>query len=261
MAGIDIPLTKTGFGSTSRTDRWWAPWLTVLIVLSAFVAYATWAAFQGTHYRFGPYLSPFYSPELWGNPFTAWIGGKPGWYPSWLIFSPAFFILPFPGGFRLTCYYYRGAYYKSFWSDPPSCTVGEPRKTYWGERALPLVLQNVHRYFMYIALFFIADLALDAWNGFWFNGRFGVGVGSIVLLIDVILLSGYTFGCHAIRHRVGGVLDRISGSRWRKKTYDCVSCLTGRHMTWAWFSLCWVAFTDFYVRACSMGLIRDWRIF
>ncbi|MDE3180802.1 MAG: succinate dehydrogenase [Acidobacteriota bacterium] len=261
MPEVDVPLTREGFGVTSRIDRWWTSWLTVLIVLSCFVVYATWAAFQGAHYRFGPYLSPFYSPELWGNPLTAWIGGKPGWYPSWLIFSPAFFILPFPGGFRLTCYYYRGAYYKSFWSDPPSCTVGEPRKTYWGERTLPLVLQNVHRYFMYIALFFIGDLAYDAWNGFWFNGHFGMGVGSIVLLLDVILLGGYTFGCHAIRHRVGGVLDRLSGSRFRKKTYDCVSCLTARHMTWAWFSLCWVAFTDFYVRACSMGLIRDWRFF
>ena len=54
-------------------------------------------------------------------------------------------ILWAPGGFRLTCYYYRGAYYKAFWADPPSCAVGEPRKSYWGERSFPLILQNVHR--------------------------------------------------------------------------------------------------------------------
>lgn len=258
---VDAPLVQAAWGNTSRSDRWWVGPLVVFIGLSCFVAYVTWAAFQGVHYRFGPYLSPLYSPELWGNPLTAWIGGKPGWYPSWIVFSPAFFVLAFPGGFRLTCYYYRGAYYKAFWADPPSCTVGEPRKTYWGERKLPLILQNVHRYFLYIALFFIADLAYDAYNGFDFNGHFGIGVGSIVLLIDVILLSLYTFGCHSLRHLVGGIMDRISRSPVRRKAYSCVSCLNEHHMRWAWCSLCWVAFTDFYVRACSMGLIRDWRIF
>jgi hypothetical protein len=58
-------------------------------------------------------------------------------------------ILWAPGGFRLTCYYYRGAYYKSFWADPPSCAVGEPRKHYRRERSFPLILQNVHRYYLY----------------------------------------------------------------------------------------------------------------
>ncbi len=261
MPDIDVPLVGGRFGRTSRRDLWWVQPLVVLLVLSGFVIYATWAAFQGNHYRFGPYLSPFYSPELWGNPLTAWIGGRPGWYPSWLIFSPALFILPFPAGFRLTCYYYRGAYYKAFWADPPSCAVGEPPRSYRGERSFPLILQNVHRYFLYIALLFIADLAYDAWNGFWFDGHFGMGVGSVVLLVNVILLGGYTLGCHALRHRVGGVLDRLAGARLRKRTYDCVSCLTGQHMTWAWCSLLWVAFTDLYVRLCSMGVWHDWRIF
>jgi hypothetical protein len=261
MNGVDVPVTSRAFGRTSRKDMWWLQPLAVFLGFSCFIVYVTWAAFQGVHYRSGPYLSPLYSPELWGNPLTAWIGGKPGWYPSWLVFSPAFFILWGPGGFRFTCYYYRGAYYKSFWADPPSCTVGEPRKSYRGERKFPLILQNIHRYFLYVALFFIADLAYDAWNGFWFNGHFGVGVGSIVLLLNVVLLSLYTFGCHALRHRVGGVLDRLTGSPVRQKAHECVSCLTARHQMWAWISLFWVGFTDFYVRACSMGLIRDWRIF
>ena len=95
--------------------------------------YATWAAFQGDHYRFGPYLSPFYSPELFGIA-AGWFGAKPGWWPGWLPFSPAILILWAPGGFRLTCYYYRGAYYKAFWADPPACAVGEPRESYRGER-------------------------------------------------------------------------------------------------------------------------------
>ena len=113
-----------------------------------------------THYTFGPYLSPFYSPELFGTSPHAWFGPKPGWWPAWLPFSPALLILWAPGGFRLTCYYYRGAYYKAFWADPPSCTVGEPRKSYLGERRFPLILQNVHRYFLYLALVFLVILAL-----------------------------------------------------------------------------------------------------
>jgi hypothetical protein len=261
MASFDVPLKSVGFGKTARGDLWWVTPLVVFLGLSGFIVYATWAALQGTHYRFGPYISPLYSPELFGDPATAWLGGKPSWFPTWLTFSPAIFILWAPGGFRMTCYYYRGAYYKAFWADPPSCTVGEPRKVYRGEKSFPLILQNIHRYFMYLALVFIVILARDAWDGFWFDGQFGVHAGSLVLLINVILLGGYTFGCHSLRHIVGGVLDRLSGSPIRRKVYECVSYCNARHMTWAWFSLCWVAFTDLYVRLCSMGIWTDWRIF
>src|SRR6266513_2973715 len=117
---------RRSFGETMRVDVWWLQPLLVFLGLSTFIVYSTWAAFQGTHYFFGNYISPFYSPEL--------------------------LILWAPGGFRLTCYYYRGAYYKAFWADPPACTVGEPRKTYLGERSFPLIMQNVHRYFLYLAL-------------------------------------------------------------------------------------------------------------
>lgn len=125
-------LKRRGFGQTLRTDMWWVQTLAVFLGFSAFIVYATWAAFQGDHYHFGPYLSPFYSPEVFGGSAHSWFGPRPGWWPLWLPFSPAFFILWAPGGFRLTCYYYRGAYYKSFWADPPNCSVGEPRKGYRG---------------------------------------------------------------------------------------------------------------------------------
>ena len=225
----------------------------------AFVVYATWAALQGDHYRFGPYLSPFYSPELFGDPLHAWFGAKPSWFPNWLPFSPAILILWAPGGFRLTCYYYRGAYYKAFWADPPSCTVGEPRKCFRGERSFPLTLKNFHRYFLYIALLFLVLLATDAWRGFWFDGHFSVHIGSLVLVINVILLGSYTLGCHSLRHLTGGLLDALSPAR--KKVYNCVSSMNTRHMMFAWFSLFWVAFSDLYVRMCSMGIWTDWRIF
>jgi len=93
--------------------------------------------FSGTKLFFGNYISPFYSPEILGTSPHSWFGPKPTWWPAWLIFSPALLVLWAPGGFRLTCYYYRGAYYKAFWADPPACTVGEPRKTYWGSEFVP----------------------------------------------------------------------------------------------------------------------------
>jgi hypothetical protein len=257
---------RRSFGQTSRSGAWWLVPLVTFLVLGGFVVYATWAAFVGNHYRFGPYLSPFYSPELFGDPGHSWFGPKPGWWPTWMPFSPALLILWAPGGFRLTCYYYRGAYYKAFWADPPSCAVGEPRKKYWGEARLPLILQNVHRYFMYLALVFLVFLSIDVWHALWFfdtassRFRFGIGVGTIVLAVNVCLLSGYTLGCHSLRHLIGGGCDEVSKAPAGYTAYRCVSCLNRGHMIWAWCSLFGVAFADLYVRLCSMGVWTDWRI-
>ncbi len=267
MTTVPVVVTPRGLGRTTRQDAWWATPLAVFVLLSAFLLYATWAAFQNQHYAFGPYLSPFYSPELFGDSPHAWFGPKPAAWPAWLPFSPALLILPFPAGFRVTCYYYRGAYYKAFWADPPSCAVGEPRHTYWGEASFPLILQNIHRYFLYIALIFLVILASDVWKALWFTdpatGRttFGVGVGTLILALNLILLSGYTFGCHSLRHLVGGGLDEPSRSAGRFLSYRCVSCFNRRHMVWAWCSLFTVAFADLYVRLCSMGIWTDWRLF
>jgi hypothetical protein len=266
MAQTDLSIKQRGFGQTMRPDAWWTQSALVFIGLSAFIVYSTWAALQGDHYVWGPYVSPFYSPEIYGSSPHSWFGPKPGWWPGWLPFSPALLILWIPAGFRLTCYYYRGAYYKAFWADPPACAVGEPRKTYLGEASFPLIMQNIHRYFVYLAVLFIFLLAYDAWLALWFTDpatgktTFGVGVGTLVLTINVVLLSGYTFGCHSLRHIVGGFLDHLSGAPVRRKVYHCVSCLNQRHMGWAWASLCSVMFSDVYVRLCSMGVWHDLRI-
>jgi hypothetical protein len=265
MASADVSLKQRPFGQTMRPDAWWAQPLLVFAGLSAFIGYSTWAAFQGAHYYSGPYLSPFYSPEFFGESPHSWFGAKPSWWPSWMLWSPALLILWAPGGFRLTCYYYRGAYYKSFWGDPPACTVGEPRKHYRGENSFPLIMQNVHRYFLYLALLFLIFLSVDVWKAMWFTNAagqtsFGIGIGTIVLALNVVFLGGYTLGCHSLRHLVGGFLDQISRAPVRQKTYNCVSCLNRRHMMWAWMSLFWVGFSDLYVRMCSMGVWTDLRI-
>ncbi|MEP7074165.1 MAG: succinate dehydrogenase [Acidobacteriota bacterium] len=265
MASKLVSITRRSAGETMRKDLWWVPSVLTFLGFSAFIAYSTWAAFQGQHYRFGPYLSPFYSPELLGSA-TAWFGPKPAWFPSWVPFTAALMILWAPGGFRFTCYYYRGAYYKAFWADPPACAVGEPRSGYRGERKFPLVLQNIHRYFLYLALIFILILAYDALEAMWFPGadgkrHFGIGVGTLVLVVNVVLLSSYTLGCHSLRHLVGGGCDVMSDKPARQTAYKCVTKLNKRHMLFAWMSLFWVGFSDIYVRLCSMGILHDLRIF
>jgi len=265
MTTVPVRVVPRGFGQTTRRDAWWAVPAVVFAILSAFVVYATWAAFQGQHYTYGPYLSPFYSPEVFGDSPHAWFGPRPSVWPAWLPFSPALLILPFPGLFRFTCYYYRGAYYKAFWADPPSCAVGEPRKGYRGENSFPLIVQNVHRYFLFIALGFLVVLAHDVWKAMWFvdpatgHTGFGIGVGTIVLALNVVLLGGYTFGCHSLRHVIGGNCDELK-SNARATAYDCVTCFNTKHMVWAWCSLISVAFSDIYVRLCATGVWTDLRL-
>ncbi len=265
MAHVQLPVVDSPHTLTMRRDAWWVQPAVVAVLLTGFIVYATWAAFQNAHYRFGPYLSPFYSPEIFGDPATAWFGAKPAAWPAWLPFSPALLILPFPGLFRVTCYYYRGAYYKAMWADPPSCTVREPRSSYHGEHSFPLIMQNVHRYFLYVALVFLVILGHDVWDALWFTDSaghvsFGIGVGTLVLALNVVLLASYTFGCHSLRHVVGGYLDRMAGRPVQRALYDCASCFNRWHMRWAWMSLFGVAFADLYVRLCSMGIWHDWRI-
>jgi hypothetical protein len=269
---IEVGGHPEGFARTLRSDRWWvAPLLTVL-GLSAFGVYTTWALWQGEHYFYGSYLSPFYSPTLFIDPDAAgsapldhaWFGAWPAWWPGFLPASPAFFILLFPLAFRLTCYYYRKAYYRSFLGTPPGCSVCPTRQRRYNGETRILALQNVHRYAMYIALGFIAVLGYDAATAFFreVDGelRFGVGVGSIVLTVNVLLIAAYTLGCHSLRHLVGGRLNRFSrGGRptLAFRLWSGVSRLNTRHMRWAWLSLGWVAFTDLYVRLVSMGVWTD----
>ena len=265
MTTVPVRVVPRGFGQTSRRDAWWLVPAVVFTILSAFLVYATWAAFEGRNYTYGPYLSPFYSPEIFGDSPHAWFGPKPDIWPAWLPFSPALLILPFPGLFRFTCYYYRGAYYKAFWADPPSCAVGEPRKSYWGEHSFPLILQNIHRYFLFIALGFLIFLSYDVWLAMWFTNpttgqqEFGVGVGTIVLAVNVVLLALYALGCHSLRHVIGGRCDEL-GSDTRATAVHCVTCLNRRHMLFAWCSLFSVAFADIYVRLCAIGVWTDWRL-
>jgi hypothetical protein len=251
MASSGSSAAKSGLGSTLRRDAWWVEVLPVIVVLGGFGLYATLRAFEGKFYEWGPYLSPFYSPLIDAN-------------HRWWKLSPAILILGGPLSFRATCYYYRKAYYRAFFLDPPSCAVGEPQRRYSGEAKFPFILQNLHRYALYLAIIFLAFLWKDAIQAFFFDGKLGMGVGTLVLLLNICLLTIYTLSCHSLRHLAGGKLDCFSCATFGKPRYSAwrgLTFLNERHMLFAWLSLFSVGFADFYVRLVSSGAIQDVRIF
>lgn len=234
--------------ATRRTDNWWVGPALTFLVLSSFVAYATFRMFENKYYSFGPYLSPMYSPLIetagWGIPYL----------------SPAMLILPGPLSFRFTCYYYRKAYYRAFAMTPPACAVmGRATPKYSGERTL-MIFQNLHRYALYLAILFLVFLWHDVIKAFNFDGHFGIGLGTLVLFTNTTLLSIYTFSCHSFRHLVGGALNVFSKSPLRYLMWKRVTVLNEKHMELAWVSLFGVALTDLYVRLVSANVIHDIRI-
>ena len=255
---------------TLRTDRWWVPTLTSGTVLFGFIIYATWAALQNADYFARPYISPLYSPCIASLCNHARSGSvhnihvpNVGIVGTWWPYSAAILILAFPGLFRATCYYYRKAYYRSFLLSPPGCAVAEPRKKYTGESRFPLILQNVHRYFFYIAVLFAAINAYDAVVAFRdTHDRWGhMGFGTLVLVANAVMLTLYTVSCHSCRHIIGGRLKHFSRHPIRFRMWGWVSVLNRRHMELAWISLVVVALADVYVRLVASGTITDPRFF
>ena len=283
---VKLPMKK-GFGATDRIDAWWKGPTAMAFYLGFMVVYATWRGFmeadfwifsefglsggQGGHAgtmaiedKQSHVLSPLFSPLI--IPGEGGLGGPVPEFLWWM--SPAMFILIFPAGFRGTCYYYRKAYYRAFLQQPTACAVSKPKlppwKGYKGETKL-LVVQNLHRYFMYVMLAYLPILSFDVWMSINFlegdSHAYGLTVGSLILLVNVIMLTGYTLGCHAFRHIVGGGSNDWSSSpvaRFKYKLWNISTILNEHHKDWALYSLFWVMFADFYVYACTMGWWNDY---
>ena len=246
---------------TLRTDRWWLSPLLTAAGLVAWVLYAVIHTFMQKWY-FVPeynYLTPFYSPcvSLGCDPAAAHFGRfvPDVWWLPYALVS-----LPFLGLFRFTCYYYRKAYYRSFWLSPPACAVAEPHARYTGETRFPLILQNIHRYFFYAAALISLINTYDAIVAFHGKGGgFGFGLGNIVLVANVLLLWAYTISCHSCRHIMGGRLNHFSKHPVRYWLWQQVSRLNGHHMGLAWITLASLVVTDAYIALVAAGTITDLR--
>ena len=243
-----------GIGATRRRDNWANAPVLQLIVFTVCATYLLvsgiiWNPVFGTPYEFDGYLSPLFSPLIvWPD------------MPRWL--SPGLLILWIPIGFRATCYYYRKAYYRFYFADPPGCAVGEPtiHRKFALENAFPFILQNIHRYFLYLAFIPLTFLWLDIIPAFLPDGRLRLGLGSAIFLLNVTLLTGYSLSCHSLRHFVGGRLDCFSCTRRQRARYEAwrwLSSLNRHHMAYAWASLLTVTLTDLYVRLLAVGIVVD----
>lgn len=226
---------------------WWVSPAYFGIVLGLFALYSFWTVvLGGAPDRFGPYLSPFYSPPI--------LEGR-------VPFSPAMLVAIPPLLFRATCYYYRKVYYRAYFWDPPACTVAEPRHgPYRGETRFPLILNNLHRFAFYAAALYIVILAYDAINAFSYQGRWGIGLGTVIMLVNIVLLAAYTFSCHSCRHLVGGRLDCYSCSGVAKVRYalsERLRRMNELHGGFAFASLYSVWLTDVYIRLLQHGILTD----
>jgi hypothetical protein len=244
---------------TLRTDRWWFPPLVTFVGLAAWVLYATVRVFMHKWFYVEDYhyLTPFYSPCLTDRCGDAAEFGTP--LPAFWLIPEAAFSLPFLLLFRLTCYYYRKAYYRSFWLSPPACAVPDGHTKYTGETRFPLIFQNAHRYAFYAAVLISLINTWDAIRAFHSPGGFGFGLGNIILVGNVVLLWAYTISCHSCRHIVGGRLKHFSQHPARYRFWTFVSKLNARHMMLAWITLGTLALTDAYVMCISAGWFPDLR--
>ena len=265
QATVTTGRTRTQLADkTLRRDRWWQAGAVTAILLSIWVIYATVRVFMG-HWYWVPqyhYLTPFYSPCVNGEcvPGSASLGR---WIPAVPPIIPyAFVSLSFVLGFRLSCYYYRRAYYKAFWQAPPACAVREPHKKYTGETRLPLILQNLHRYFLYLAVPIAILLSYDVAQAFRGpDGNFGVGLGTLILLGNIVFIWAYTLSCHSCRHITGGRLKNFSSHPVRYWIWTQISKLNARHMQFAWISLGTLMLADLYIWLVAAGVFSDPRIF
>ena len=211
---------------TLRQDRWWLQPFTIAFILTIFIVYSTWAAFQNRYYFVGAgfgrdLISPFYSPCIGG---VCVPGAKAGFAINWFRLSPALLILIFPLGFRFTCYYYRRSYYAG--------------------------------------LVFNVFLTIDAVEAFREPGiGWGVSVGTIVLCVNAVLLWMYSLSCHACRHLCGGHVKSFKAHPIRYRIWKFLTPLNAKHMNLAWTSLIFVALTDVYVRLVASGAISDYKLF
>ena len=245
--------------ATLRSDPWWRQPAINAAALGVVVIYLTWASLVNTDYFWKPYISPLYSPCL---ATTCTPGAGYDWIPWLTWLTPAIIIIGGPMGFRLTCYYYRKAYYRAFWRAPAACAVREPHAKYTGETRIPLILQNLHRYFFWIALVFNVILTADAVIAFRnHQGQWGhMGLGTLIMLANVLLLWAYTVSCHSCRHITAGRINNFSKHPVRYWAWLQVSKLNQRHMQLALVTLVSLVVTDAYIALVAAGHISDLRI-
>ena len=250
-------ITKGSF-TTVRKDNWWVMPIIIDAVIIAFVIYTILAVFSlGSDKLYYQFQDMHYYSPIWGFPIPGWLIDFLHW-PATLPL--AFITIWAPLGFRASCYYERKIYYRDFFTSPPACAVNGidiRRGKYTGERMFPFILNNSHRYFFYATFVLMIIQTLD----FLATVMVGIGVGTIILFLNTLLLSLYVYSCHAFRHAIGGHSDCIEcgvTAKLQHKGWKLVSKINEHHSDWFWLSLGMVMVADFYIRLLNWGIIHSY---
>jgi hypothetical protein len=252
--GVDAPGRARIAARTLRTDSWRASPNYTALILYFFILYTIVRLFMNTGYYVTPfhYLTPVYSPCIsascvsGASDFGHWLPAMPTGVPL------AILIIPILAGFRTTCYYYRKAGYRSLWLSPRACAVPEPHGRYTGETRFPLIIMNFHRYFFWLAAVLLLVNTFDAIKAFEGESGFRIGLGTVIMWVNVVMLWLYSLSCHACRHAVGGRINTFSRHPLRYKMWTGVSRLNPHHGNFAMASLVTVIFTDAYIMTLSL---------
>jgi hypothetical protein len=183
------------------------------------------------------------------------------------FYSPTLLIIPIIGLFRLTCYAFRKDYNRHLFKHPLQCpalpSADSSARAYTGETSLFMKIENYHRYFMYVALAVLPFFYYDLFVSLTYSGIFVLRLGSILMGLDVVLLTLYVFSCHSIRNLVGGRNDCYGcglSAKMRKDVYKSQSFLNKHHRTFAWLSLLSIIAVDLFIRALTAGIGIDFVI-
>jgi hypothetical protein len=246
------PLRPSSAKEASPGRAWWIEPALTVVCYTAFVFYASWSVFSGTNVSFDPYVSPF---------FSTWLGFGLFRVPIIGLLIP--FLAVIPLGLRGSCYYYRKSYFRAFFWDPPACAIQElKRGRYRGETRFPWVLNNYHRYFLLLSLVVLLFLWVDVVRAFTFHGHFFIGLGSLVMLVNVVLLTLYSGTCHSLRYLMGGRIDafsRVRGGLFWQRIMMTLNRMNPSHGAFAWYSMFSVALTDVFIRLLMAGFLHEPR--
>ncbi|MCL4391280.1 succinate dehydrogenase [Candidatus Parvarchaeota archaeon] len=183
------------------------------------------------------------------------------------FYSPTILVVPIAGLFRLTCYAYRKDYYRHIFNHPQSCAVDErfdsKGRGYSGETTL-FAFNNLHRYLLYAGIALLPFFYYDFYVSVTYIGGFILRFGSLLLLLNAIMLTLWVFSCHAFRHIFAGgnvkCYDCSINPKARKGFFNAQSMLNKHHEEWAFISLVVIILVDLYLRALSAGWPIDFRI-
>jgi hypothetical protein len=213
----------------------WRLWTFVLLI-----AVGSWALITYPVATFHGYIDPFYSPTV--------------------------LIVPIPGLFRLTCYAYRKDYHRHLFHHPMGCENSQREekatRKYTGEKNAVLLLENLHRYFLYAGIILLPFFYYDFYVSLTYSDS--LRLGSLIILANALTLTGWTLSCHALRHLIGGNIDCyscVTAGRARKSIWSIQSKWNSHHEALAWISLLTIFFADLYIRGLAAGLPLDFKLF